>query len=525
MKKVLLTLGAALCCAMTYAQTSLLTNGSFENGVEEGWTPTEYAKAKNATVSESSEARTGAKAALVAGKSGSNVRMASSDYLLKAGTYTFKAYAKAATEDGAAVRLGYVPVADGAAGQYYYTQTNLNGFANKPDTVMGEWVELTYTFQLEATTKVDLIVMNNKTLGKDALIDDCTLTTEDGGIAEETEQPSVDPDEPADETNDFVAALTDAQGNWTFEDELRPDELSYVWQQTTTYGMKATAYVGGTNYATKSYLVSPAITLEAGKTSVLTFEHAAKFGTPDNYGTDLTLWVREADDPAWVAQIAIPAYPAGTDWNYIASGDIDLSAYAGKTIQLGWCYTSTAEGAATWELKNVRVTNAAAAEAGPVLKDPTNTAATAYTVAEARTIIDQRAQYDMSKEVYVKGIVAGIKSIDVSQYERAQYWIVDQVGGDSLLVYNGYYLNGDKFEANDQIKEGDAVIVCGTLTLYGATYEFNQNNRIVEHNGNTANAITGVKSAQKAVIYDLQGRRVDAMRHGLYIVDGKKVVK
>lgn len=121
MKKVLLTLGAALCCAMTYAQTSLLTNGSFENGVEEGWTPTEYAKAKNATVSESSEARTGAKAALVAGKSGSNVRMASSDYLLKAGTYTFKAYAKAATEDGAAVRLGYVPVADGAAGQYYYT--------------------------------------------------------------------------------------------------------------------------------------------------------------------------------------------------------------------------------------------------------------------------------------------------------------------------------------------------------------------------------------------------------------------
>lgn len=301
--------------------------------------------------------------------------------------------------------------------------------------------------------------------------------------------------------------------------------MAYVWQQTTQYGMKASAYVSGTNYATKSYLISPAITLEAGKTSVLTFDHAAKFGRPDVYATDLTLWVREADDPAWLAQLTIPTYPAGNDFTFVPSGDIDLSAYAGRNIQLGFCYTSVDTAAATWEIKNVKITNAAATEAGPVLKDPTNTAATAYTVAEARALIDQRADYDMSKEVYVKGIITSIKSINVEKYPRAQYWIADQAGADSLEVYNGYYLNGDNFEANDQIKVGDAVTVCGTLTLYGTTYEFNADNRIVEHNGNTANAIAGAKTARQAVIYDLQGRRVSAMRRGIYVVGGRKVVK
>lgn len=212
MKKTLLTLAAAMLCGMTYAQTELLQNGGFENGVEDGWTPTENAKAKSATVTESSEARTGAKAALVAGKS-SNVRMASSDYTLKAGTYTFTVYAKAATADGATVRLGYVPTTPNEKGAYDYTYapTNLNGLSNKPDTVMADWVQLSYTFTLDAATKVNLLVMNNKNLGKDALIDDCSLTTEDGGIADGTETPD-EPDEPVvnpDEGNNFVAALTD----------------------------------------------------------------------------------------------------------------------------------------------------------------------------------------------------------------------------------------------------------------------------------------------------------------------------
>ena len=98
-----------------------------------------------------------------------------------------------------------------------------------------------------------------------------------------------------------------------------------------------------------------------------------------------------------------------------------------------------------------------------------NTPETAYSVAKAIELI--KAGEGLSDEVYTKGIITSIKSIDVSQYVRAQYWIADEVDGDSIQVYNGYYLGGADFTANDQIKVGDEVIVYGQLTLYGTTYE------------------------------------------------------
>ena len=287
---------------------------------------------------------------------------------------------------------------------------------------------------------------------------------------------------PTPQGDDFEAPLTDAKGNWEFEDVVLPEDLTYIWQQTSNYGMKATAYANSTKYVSDSYLVSPAIVLK--ENSVLTFEHVQRYGAEDP-STQLTLWVRENGATNWAAQLTIPSYSDGTNWNFVSSGDIDLSAYAGKTIQLGFRYTSSEDFAATWEIKNVKVTNAKAAEEGPTLKDPTNTPDKAYTIAQAIDIINNKDQYDMSKEVYTKGIIQAIKSIDVEKYERAQYWIVDQMGGDSIQVYNGYYLEGKAFTANDQIKVGDEVVVFGKLTLYKTTYEIDANNYIYSLNGKT----------------------------------------
>ncbi len=160
------------------------------------------------------------------------------------------------------------------------------------------------------------------------------------------------------------------------------------------------------------------------------------------------------------------------------------------------------------------------------LKDPSNTIETAYTVAEARNLIDKADEYDLSKEVYVKGIITEIKSLDVSKWERAQYFIADEAGAENtLLVYNGYYLNGEPFTNNDAIKVGDEVIVLGSLTLYGTTYEVNQNNKIVSLNGVTdgINSINAAKGESKA--YDLTGRVAAKNRKGIVIVNGKKVVR
>ena len=297
-------------------------------------------------------------------------------------------------------------------------------------------------------------------------------------VFQEGEEPGPQP-----QGENFEAALTDAKGNWTYEDVVLPEDLTYIWAQSSSYGMKATAFANQTKYVSESYLVSPAIILKEG--SVLSFDHVSRYAAEDP-ATQLTLWVRENGAANWAAQLAIPTYSDGSNWTFVGSGDIDLSAYAGKTIQLGFRYTSSEDFAATWEIKNVKVTNAKAAEEGPQLIDPTNQPTAPYTVAQAIEIIKNKDQYDMSKEVYVKGQIVNIKSIDVSQYVRAQYWIADQVGGDSIQVYNGYYLGGADFTANDQIKVGDEVVVLGKLTLYNTTYEIEQNNQIYSLNGKTA---------------------------------------
>ena len=174
----------------------------------------------------------------------------------------------------------------------------------------------------------------------------------------------------------------------------------------------------------------------------------------------------------------------------------------------------------------MKVTNAKAAEEAPELKDPSNTPETAYTVAQAIEIINNRKDYNMSKEVYTKGVITSIKSIDVSQYERAQYYIGEtQDAEQTIQVYNGYYLNGVAFTANDQIKPGDEVIVYGKLTLFGTTYEIDQNNYIYSLNGITdgINAISSEKA--NGAIYDLSGRRVEKAVKGIYIMNGRKFVK
>ena len=133
---------------------------------------------------------------------------------------------------------------------------------------------------------------------------------------------------------------------------------------------------------------------------------------------------------------------------------------------------------------------------------------------------------DLSKEVYVKGIITKVKSLDVSKWPRAQYEIADAASDSTtLLIYNGYYLEGADFTSNDAIKVGDEVIVLGTLTIFNGTKEMNQNNKLVSLNGVTdgINDISAAKGEGKA--YDLTGRIANKNAKGIVIVNGKKVVK
>jgi len=106
-----------------------------------------------------------------------------------------------------------------------------------------------------------------------------------------------------------------------------------------------------------------------------------------------------------------------------------------------------------------------------------NTPETAYTVETALQLI-ARGQA-LTDTVYVKGIVSNIKSINPEKYERAQYYIQSSLDADdSLYVYNGYYVDGAAFTDTEQLQVGDEVIICGVLTVYKDTPEFDANNFI-----------------------------------------------
>ena len=144
-------------------------NGGFEkwtNDAPDNWTTT--STAGNATLSQSSDAHSGSYSVKVGGTSSSNKRLGYKELQLKAGSYTLKFYAKAATSTGASVRPGYVPVTNGAVGSYTY-----GDYVN--DITNSSWVEVTHTFDLTSDGVYSIVIMNSKNPGGDVLIDDLTL--------------------------------------------------------------------------------------------------------------------------------------------------------------------------------------------------------------------------------------------------------------------------------------------------------------------------------------------------------------
>lgn len=153
-----------------------------------------------------------------------------------------------------------------------------------------------------------------------------------------------------------------SKGGFTIQDVNLPAGLSYVWTPTATYGMTASGFKSPTDYASESWLISPAINLTKVTTATLMFDQALNYvSTMANKQTYISVWVSTdyqsgLPNTATWTQATIPTYPAGTNWTFISSGAVDLSSVAGKSgVRIAFKYVSIAGDAATWEVKNVVV--------------------------------------------------------------------------------------------------------------------------------------------------------------------------
>ena len=150
-----------------------------------------------------------------------------------------------------------------------------------------------------------------------------------------------------------------------------------------------------------------------------------------------------------------------------------------------------------------------------------NTPETAYTVAKAIELIT--AGKGLDDMVYVVGYIHKIKEVS-TQYGNATFFISDDLQDtqNDLTVYRARYLNNEKFTAENQIKVGDKVIMYGKLVDYNGTKEITNG---YVHTISTIDGIQNVTTTQNAVIYNLQGIRLQKLQKGINIVNGKKVIK
>ena len=142
------------------------------------------------------------------------------------------------------------------------------------------------------------------------------------------------------------------QGAFTIDDKVLPEGTTYIWKFDSRNGMKASAYVNKTNYASESWLVSPKFDCTNATALTLSFSEAANFfKSAENVSAYTSVKVKEVGTDTWT-DLTLSARASGTNWTFADGITADLSAYVGKKMQIAFVYTSSAELAGTWEVKN-----------------------------------------------------------------------------------------------------------------------------------------------------------------------------
>lgn len=142
-----------------------------------------------------------------------------------------------------------------------------------------------------------------------------------------------------------------SQGNFTINNIKLADGVEFVWKwASAAYGMKASGYVNGSKQELQSRLKSPAIDLKSAKSAKLMFDQAINFASDMKQECKVQI---STDGKTWT-DLDVQGYPTENSWTFVSS-TADLTKYCGKTIYIGFLYSSSPTGAPTWEVKNFAV--------------------------------------------------------------------------------------------------------------------------------------------------------------------------
>lgn len=262
----------------------------------------------------------------------------------------------------------------------------------------------------------------------------------------------------------FQESFASGQGDFQIKD-ISKGELDYVWKFDSKYGMKASAY-NGKQVAAESWLISPEIDLTNVTTATLTFDHAINQLNGEQPQTNQIVEVSTNNGENWTPLTGV-TYPEGTSWTFVNAGNVDLKAYAGAKILIGFHYKSTTSSAATWEIKNVKVYGEQAETGGEVTGNevqvtPTQAYEESFATDFGKFTLDDKNLGGLS---YVWKIDTNFKYAKASAYNQvgviAESWLVSPVidlsqsTNTTLTFMQASYSAGLNTELMLKIKEGN----------------------------------------------------------------------
>ena len=350
----------------------------------------------------------------------------------------------------------------------------------------------------------------------------------------------------------FTESFAESLGDFTV------NQTEEVWSYNSGY--KCAFANGFGKGAQELKLISPVIDLTDVAGASLTFEHAAGYIKDNDLTKDFTLWIKDKDATEWT-QLIIPTYP--NSWTFVNSGEISLNAYCGKEVQIAFNYMCTENVASAWEIKNVIIKKAEPATLTISVSDAgyaTYFTNQAWVVAEnmkagiVTGVENKNLTIDWK---YAAGSVVPANTAVLIQADAKEY--VCEVSnseeeapannllkgsttaatteGENCLFYKLSYDNGGKNLGFYWAAENGAAFQNEANKAYLAlTTTVAKNVRGFGLEGDGTTGIGQVENGEALVnVYTIDGiivrkqvkesQALNGLKKGIYIVNGKKVIK
>ena len=274
--------------------------------------------------------------------------------------------------------MGYAKLTNGVVAD---TQNDYV-YITSATAVPTDWKKVSCNFTLDAETEIAINIMNSKYgEGASILIDDVTLTTTDGGLADGSEGGEDKPE--AQGTTFFKETFTTSLGSFTTQQIV--GDFAWKFEEYNGKGYaKVSGYANGASQDAESWLISPEFNLSGATDAYIAFDYVINKGDASAAATNHLVLITDnyTGNVTTTEWTAIP-FGAVNDntWNFKSVSNVKVPEnMIGKSkVVIAFKYMSTTANSSTWEMNNLVISGNGEAIDGPGnTPDTPDTPATTY---------------------------------------------------------------------------------------------------------------------------------------------------